>query len=121
MLKVEKRPNGDALVVHLEGELDSSTADELRAALAADCDDDVVIVDLRDVPFMDSAGLGALIGGIRRFRVEGTSTALCVRRGAVQRLLVATGFDRIVPLFGSVDEARESLGAQTEPPEAASA
>ena len=61
------------------------------------------------------------IGGIRRFRARGTPTALCVRRGAVQRLLTATGFDRIVPTFASVEDARQALLAATAPPEVAPA
>jgi anti-sigma B factor antagonist len=121
MLKVENRPDGDVLVVQVSGELDSSTADEVRAALAAVSEDNVVVVDLRDVPFMDSAGLGALIGGIRRFRARGTPTALCVRRGAVERLLTATGFDRIVPTFASVEDARQALLVANAPPEVAPA
>ena len=91
------------------GELDASNAVLLREALEAVADEAAVVIDLRDVPFMDSAGLGALVGGIRRLRVRGAAVALCVRRGAVQRLLAATGFEGIVPTFRSLEEARASV------------
>lgn len=111
VLKVEQRSRDDCLTVHVDGELDSSSAAVLRTALAALDGDDPVIVDLRAVPFMDSAGLGALIGGIRRLRAGGTAVAICARPGAVRRLLTVTGFDRIIPTFGSMDEARVGFGA----------
>ena len=50
------------------GELDAYTVAQFREALTELADESYVLVDLSDVPFMDSAGLGALIGGIRRAR-----------------------------------------------------
>lgn len=109
MLKVEQRQAPDCLIVCVKGELDVSNAGVLRTALAALDDDGLVIVDLRDVPFIDSAALGALIGGIARVRAHGTVVALCVRPGAVQRVLAVSGFGQIVPTFDSIDAARVGL------------
>ena len=47
---------------------------------------------------MDSAGLGALIGGIRRAREAGGEVAVACSRPTLTRLLHTTGFDRIVPV-----------------------
>ena len=61
-------------VVTGEGELDAYSAEALRTALIESCGVTAarVVVDLSNVPFMDSTALGVLVGGLRRVReVEG--------------------------------------------------
>jgi len=70
-----------------------------------------VVIDLSEVPFMDSAGLGALIGGIRRAREHGGEVAVACSRPTLTRLLHTTGFDRIVPVTDTLDAAVDALGA----------
>lgn len=59
---------------------------------------------------MDSAGLGALIGGIRRTRENGGEVAVACSRPTLTRLLHTTGFDRIVSVTETVDEAVVAVG-----------
>lgn len=91
------------------GELDAYTVGEFREALGEVADAKALLIDLSDVPFMDSAGLGALIGGIRRTREGGGEVAVACSRQSLTRLLHTTGFDRIVPVAESVDEAAAAL------------
>ena len=91
------------------GELDAYTVDEFRNALGGVADVDALLIDLSDVPFLDSAGLGALIGGIRRTREGGGEVAVACSRASLTRLLHTTGFDRIVPVTESVEEAAQAL------------
>ena len=58
---------------------------------------------------MDSAGLGALIGGIRRAREAGGDVAVACSRPTLTRLLHTTGFDRIVPVTETVEAAATAL------------
>ena len=58
---------------------------------------------------MDSAGLGALIGGIRRAREAGGDVAVACSRPTLTRLLHTTGFDRIVSVTETVDDAAAAL------------
>ena len=76
---------------------------------------EALLIDLSDVPFMDSAGLGALIGGIRRTREAGGEVAVACSRPSLTRLLHTTGFDRIVPVAESVDEAAAALSSAPPP------
>ena len=92
------------------GELDAYTVAQFREALTELSDESYVLVDLSDVPFMDSAGLGALIGGIRRARENDGDVAVACNRPALTRLLHTTGFDRIVPVRETVEEAVLALG-----------
>ncbi len=78
------------------GELDAYTVTEFREALGAAACVGGKVIDLSEVPFMDSAGLGALIGGIRRIRDIGGDVAVVCDRPAVLRLLHTTRFDRMV-------------------------
>ncbi|MET0159846.1 MAG: STAS domain-containing protein, partial [Acidimicrobiales bacterium] len=74
-----------------------------------------VIIDLSGVPFMDSAGLGALIGGIRRTREAGGDVAVACGRPTLTRLLHTTGFDRIVAVTETVEAAATALATETGP------
>ena len=91
------------------GELDAYTVSQFREVLAELASSPRLLIDLSEVPFMDSAGLGALIGGIRRAReAEGEVTVAC-SRPTLTRLLHTTGFDRIVPVTETVGEAADAL------------
>lgn len=106
-IEIEQTP--DYTLCRPSGELDAYTVDEFRNALGGVADADALLIDLSDVPFMDSAGLGALIGGIRRTREAGGEVAVASSRASLTRLLHTTGFDRIVPVAESVDEAAAAL------------
>ncbi len=60
---------------------------------------------------MDSAGLGALIGGIRKARENDARVVVACDRPALTRLLHTTGFDRIVPVTESYKDAIVALDA----------
>jgi len=92
------------------GELDAYTVAGFRDALGELAMQPRLVIDLSDVPFMDSAGLGALIGGIRRAREHGGEVAVACSRPTLTRLLHTTGFDRIVPVTDTVEAAVTALG-----------
>src|SRR4051794_41985690 len=60
-------------VVTVTGEVDVETAPRLRSALLSTADQPalMVVVDLRDVTFLDSTGLGVLVAGLKRARENG--------------------------------------------------
>jgi anti-sigma B factor antagonist len=101
--------DADPVVIRVSGELDSFSACELRAGIGDVLGSRGAILDIRDVPFVDSAGLGAIVGGIRRLREAGASVALCCTRSSVLRLLLMTGLDRIVAVTESPAQAREVI------------
>lgn len=109
MLEIHIEETADYTVCRPVGELDAYTVAKFREALAELASVPRLLIDLSEVPFMDSAGLGALIGGIRRAReAEGEVTVAC-SRPTLTRLLHTTGFDRIVPVTETVDEAAKAL------------
>jgi anti-sigma B factor antagonist len=96
------------------GELDAFTVSQFRQALAELASSPRLLIDLAGVPFVDSAGLGALIGGIRRVRELGGDVAVSCPRPTLTRLLHTTGFDRIVTVASSVEEAAKAFSDGVE-------
>ncbi len=91
------------------GELDAYTVAQFREALASHSGSPRLVVDLCGVPFIDSAGLGALIGGIRRIRENEGRVVVHCDGATLLRLLHTTGFDRIVPVKETLEAAVEAL------------
>jgi anti-sigma B factor antagonist len=107
-LSVRNADNGDHVLCRPVGELDSAGSARLLAALAGTSFARLVI-DLSDVSFVDSAGLGALLGTIRRAREVGGDVALCHPQRQPERLLRAAGFPHFVALATTVAEAVAAL------------
>ncbi|NNK91334.1 MAG: STAS domain-containing protein [Acidimicrobiia bacterium] len=109
MLEIKVEPHDEFHVCRLAGEVDAYTVGEFREALSGITDVKRLIIDLTEVPFMDSAGLGALIGGIRRVREAEGDVAVVSSTASLNRLLHTTGFDRIVPVCETLEESLAAL------------
>ena len=114
MLDIEVEDAATYTLCRPVGELDAYTVSQFREALGGLASKKFLLIDLSGVPFMDSAGLGALIGGIRRAREAGGDVAVACSRPTLTRLLHTTGFDRIVSVTETVQEAAAAL-AETKP------
>ena len=109
MLEIEVEQADGYTLCRPVGELDAYTVNEFREALGNVSAARRLLIDLSSVPFMDSAGLGALIGGIRRAREAGGEVAVACARPTLTRLLHTTGFDRIVPVTETLEGAADAL------------
>ena len=109
MLEIQIEKADDHTICRPVGELDAYTVGQFRESLGDLASVGRLLIDLSEVPFMDSAGLGALMGGIRRAREAGGEVAVACSRPTLTRLLHTTGFDRIVPVTETLDEARDAL------------
>lgn len=109
MLHIELDKRDEYTICRPVGELDAYTVGQFREALGELASEPKLLIDMSEVPFVDSAGLGALIGGIRRAREAGGDVAVCCNRPTLVRLLHTTGFDRIVTVTDTVAEAAASL------------
>ena len=111
MLKIELDHTEDGLTIcRPVGELDAFTVSQFRQSLAELASSPrLLLIDLSAVGFVDSAGLGALIGGIRRARELGGDVAVACNRPTLTRLLRTTGFDRIVTVAETIEEAAAAL------------
>ncbi len=114
MLEIEVEENETHTLCRPVGELDAYTVGKFREALTGLSAAPRLVIDLSAVPFMDSAGLGALIGGIRRTRENNGAVAVACSRPTLTRLLHTTGFDRIVPVEENLDAAVSALGGDAD-------
>jgi anti-sigma B factor antagonist len=81
-------------VVAPRGELDLVGVDDLRRALLQACEaETLVVVDLADVTFMDSAALGVIVGATKRMQREGGGLQVVNAQGEPLRAIQITGLD----------------------------
>jgi anti-sigma B factor antagonist len=106
-LLVESRRAGDWSIVEVKGEVDLYSAPRLKERLAelTSSGHSRIAVDLEGVEFMDSTGLGVLIGALKRCREADGTLALAAPRQPVRKVLSITGLDRVFPVHDSVEQA----------------
>ncbi|HEX6418622.1 MAG TPA: STAS domain-containing protein [Acidimicrobiales bacterium] len=94
-------------VVSLFGELDVATSPQLREQLVDLIGDGAIrlVLDLDGVDFLDSTGLGTIIGGLKRARTHGGELRLVSAQSRINRLFEITGLDKAVPLLPTLDAA----------------
>jgi anti-sigma B factor antagonist len=106
-LTLSTRPEGDRTVVAVGGEIDVYTAPKLREHLI-DLDsagNHHLIIDMEKVDFLDSTGLGVLVGGLKRVRAHDGSLHLVCTQERILKIFRITGLTKVFPIHASVDEA----------------
>jgi anti-sigma B factor antagonist len=90
-----------------QGDIDFATGPSLGEALTETLVAGQVhqVIDLVDVDFIDSTGLGALIGGRRRAHAVNGSLSLVCAEVQLLRVFQITGLDKVFPIFASVEAA----------------
>ena len=110
-IEIEVSDQDQYKVLKPEGDLDVYTVGSLRDALGSivELESPKVVVDLDSVPFMDSSGLGALMGGVRRLREAGGDLAISCTREQHLKLFTITGFGEGVSIAPTVEEAAKGF------------
>ena len=98
---------GDRAVLRIDGDIDACTAPQLRERVRDLADNGTVhvIADLRGVGFLDSAGLGALVGARKELRGREGSLMLVADTGRIVRVLRITGLSDAFALHSCILEA----------------
>jgi anti-sigma B factor antagonist len=106
-LSLSTRSVGDRTVVDVGGEIDVYTAPKLREQLVELVNEGHyhLIVDMEGVDFLDSTGLGVLVGGLKRVRAHEGSLRLVCNQERILKIFRITGLTKVFPIHGSVDEA----------------
>ena len=111
-LTITVRSERGVVIAAVTGEIDISTVPQLQVRLFELADSGgTLIVDLNRVTFIDSAGLGALVGAARRTAEHGGSLHAVCARPQPRKLLWLTGVDRRIPLTATVDGALMLMAA----------
>ena len=91
----------DTLTAELEGELDMLVADELRERLDAELAKSAarkLVLDLSGVDFIDSSGLGVIVGRYRKLKPFGGSVSILGASMKLYRILELSGINKIMPV-----------------------
>lgn len=107
LLTVTTREVGDWTVVALVGQLDVATAPDFRQTLleVQYGGGQQVVLDLRELEFLDSFGLGVIVGGVRRARTHDGDLVLVCPAGRIRHVFEVTGVDRLVALTDDLESA----------------
>ena len=106
-LTLSTRTEGGRTVVTVGGEIDVYTAPKLREQLI-----DLVsggahhlVVDMENVDFLDSTGLGVLVGGLKRVRAHEGSLRLVCTQDRILKIFRITGLTKVFPIHDTVADA----------------
>jgi len=105
---VKWKRHDESLTVYLSGEIDHCAAEMLREeieALIRKTKTNALTLDFKDVVFMDSSGIGMLIGRYKTMMSCGGRISACQLRQPIERLYRMAGLHRIIPIMQ--DEGRE--------------
>ena len=111
-LSLASRTEGDKTVVSVGGEIDVYTAPKLREQIVQLVEEGRyhLVVDMEDVEFLDSTGLGVLVGGLKRVRAHDGSLRLVCTQERILKIFRITGLTKVFPIHSSVAEAVEASG-----------
>ena len=100
-------PVDDCAVLRVTGEVDLYTAPMLRERIRELAARGTVhlIADLGPVDFLDSTGLGVLVGGLKRLREDGGSLALVINTPRILRTFQIIGLSKAFDIWASVADA----------------
>ena len=110
-LSIDVSTRETSTVMTVAGDIDIQTAPVLREALAAlPPTAFMVVVDLSAVEFLDSSGVGALVGAAAALREGGSSLRLACPPPQVQKVFRISRLAEVIPIFDDVNEAVVTAG-----------
>ena len=106
-LSLSTRKQGDHAVLSVGGEIDVYTAPQLRQRLIelVEQGSQHIVVDMEQVEFLDSTGLGVLVGGLKRVRALDGSLRLVCAQERILKIFRITGLEKVFGIYATVDEA----------------
>lgn len=109
-LKFENKD--DKLVVYLMGELDHHSAEEVRIKVDDRVDRDNInklVMDFSNVSFMDSSGIGVVIGRYRKLASKDGVISITNVGETVKRVFELSGMFKIIRVYSNVEEALKNI------------
>lgn len=106
ILEIEK--SGQTMIVRLVGELDLCTAEKFKKRVERELETrgtKNIILNLAKVPFIDSSGLGAILGRYKTVQERGGKLVAVELIPNVQRIFELSGLPKIIPLFEKESQA----------------
>lgn len=112
-LSIDLEVKHNVLCIRLVGELDHHTAEDLRTRVTDSLEKNSInhiILNLEHLSFMDSSGLGVILGRYKQIKNAGGEMVVCSISPAVKRLFDMSGLFKIIRLEESEQFALQTLG-----------
>ena len=105
-MQIATTPGTDRYVITVSGEVDLATSPDLDVAIIAAIESGTssVAIDLTDVSFMDSSGLGVIVRGLKRCREADKDLDLVITNERVLKVFGITGLDQVIPIHASIKD-----------------
>ncbi|NLM17767.1 MAG: STAS domain-containing protein [Candidatus Riflebacteria bacterium] len=105
----------DVALVAIDGEITFDNAAQLRDSIDKICDKGIcnIVIDLKDLKYMSSAGLGVLVHGLKNTRNKGGDLRVVNLNGKMKRVFVITQFTHHFKVYDTLEQAIASF-AKTE-------
>ncbi len=111
-IKVQVHESGDeAYVVELTGEIDVYTSPKVKDAIGELIDQGHynLVINLEKVRYIDSTGLGVLIGGLKRVREYGGTVHLVCTNPQIKKIFDITGLVKIFGIYEDEESAKKAF------------
>ncbi len=111
-MNLKTEANGNLMVIFVREErLDAHNSEELKAEMNRLFEGGTkdILIDLKEVRFIDSSGLGVLVSGFKNASTRQGSLKLCGLQAQVRSMFELTRLHRVFDIFQTVDEALESM------------
>ncbi len=111
-MEIEFALRRSVLLVRLKGELDHHQAEQMRREVDRELDRHqpaALLFNLGGLSFMDSSGVGALLGRYRRISAGGGRLAVCEAPPTIAKITEISGLARIIPFFEQEADALQHL------------
>jgi anti-sigma B factor antagonist len=107
--------NGTCVILDLEGELDTYSCPSLRETVVRLVDEGKkqILLNMGAVEYIDSAGLGTLVGGLKRASENGGKLKIFNANAQIQKVFNITGLVRVFEQFDSEEDALNSFTSDT--------
>ena len=104
--------SGQTLIISAKGRIDGANATEVQGVLSGAFEPGIklMLLDLGGLTYISSAGLRVIMLTARTLDRSGAKFAVGSPSGPIREVFQISGFDQIIPIFDSQDEAIESLG-----------
>ena len=112
-MKIEFQKKSYTLIIKIQGEIDHHCATELKQKIEKEyqkSDAKNIIFDFEQVTFMDSSGIGMLIGRYKYALAYGGKTAVANANERVLKIFQMAGMQKIIPQYTSITEALKAMG-----------
>lgn len=102
----------DTLIVHMAGELDHHSSEEVRNKIDDRIDRGKIhnlIMDFSNVTFMDSSGIGVVIGRYKKLSLKKGTVSIVSVKESVKRVFELSGMFKIIDVYSNLEEAMKAI------------